>query len=124
VQRRLGDWTLLGQAMTGTTRIAPEDMVFDTYFNAGYVLAAREYGAWTPVVRLDLFQLSQSANGDPTLNEHGNALTAALNWRPSEHVRVIGEALRIDSTRDQRTLEGLAPRQVDVQVQVAVRLYF
>jgi hypothetical protein len=124
VQRRLGDWSLLGQAMTGTTRIAPEDMVFDTDFNAGYVLVAREYGAWTPVVRLDLFQLSQSANGDPALNEHGNALTAALNWRPSERVRVIGEALRIDSTRDQRRLEGLDARQVDVQVQMAVRLYF
>lgn len=126
VQRRVGDWTLLGQAMTGTTRIAPApDMVFDTDFNAGYVLAAREYGAWTPVLRVDLFQLAQSANGAPGfLGEHGNAVTAALNWRPSERVRVIGEALRIDSTRDQRTLEGLAPRQVDVQVQVAVRVYF
>jgi hypothetical protein len=63
-----------------------------------------------------------------------------LNWRPNDRLRITGEWLRIDSTRDQRLLEsaaiegrfhaqglrtsGLAPRQIDRQVQVSARVYF
>ena len=126
LEHRTGAWTLVGQLMTGTTRIAPApNMVFDTDFNAAYALVARDIGDWQPVLRVDLFQTSQEANGAPGfLSEHGNAWTAALNWRPHERVRVIGEVLRIDSANNQRRLAGLDPQQVDVQAQLAVRFYF
>lgn len=125
-QQRIGQWLVVGQLMTGTTRIAPDpSMVFDTDFNAGYVLATRAFGAWEPALRVDLFQLAQTMNGTPAfLGEHGNGITAALNWRPNDRIRVIGEVLRIDSARNQRLDEGLDPRQVDVQAQLAVRFYF
>ena len=112
--------------MTGTTRIAPAPiMVFDTDFNAAYALVALDIGDWQPVFRVDLFQTSQEENGAPGfLSEHGNAWTAALNWRPHERVRVIGEVLRIDSANNPRRLAGLDPQQVDVQAQLAVRFYF
>ena len=126
VQHRLGEWLLVGQAMLGTTRIAPDPAaVYDTDFNAGYVLATRTFGDWSPALRIDLFQAAETANGLPDgFGEHGNGLTAALNWRPNDRVRVIGELLRIDSTREQRLIDGLQPRQVDVQAQLAVRFYF
>ena len=57
-------------------------------------------------------------------SEHGNAITVALNWRPLEWLRLTGEALRIDSTTDQRLAIGLAPRQIDTQVMFNARLLF
>ena len=57
------------------------------------------------------------------LGEHGDAITLALNWRPAERVRVTAEVLRIDSDRDQHRLAGLAPRQADTQLQLALRLF-
>jgi hypothetical protein len=126
VQHSVGEWTLVGQAMTGTTRIEPAPRLFlDTDFNVGYVLLTRTFDAWQPALRVDMFQARQTMNGAPaSLNEHGNAVTAALNWRPHERIRVIGELLRIDSTRDQRRREGHPPRQLDVQAQLAFRVYF
>ena len=55
---------------------------------------------------------------------HGNAITAALNWRPREGWRITGELLRVDSTRNQRRLEGRAPREVDLQAQLSFRFYY
>ena len=102
LEHRAGEWTFLGQLMTGTTRIAPHGEVYDTDFDAGYALATRTFGDWQPVVRFDMFQIQQG--------EHGNGLTAALNWRPHERVRVIGEWLRIDSKHFMRPWTGLAER--------------
>ena len=123
--RRVGDWMLAGQAMTGSTVFEPQPgMVLDTRFHAAYLLLARDTGAWRPSVRLDVFGTSQRGPTDAPLDEHGNALVLALNWRPRDHVRIIGEVLRIDSTRSQRRLDGIAARQVDWQMQLAARLYF
>ena len=51
-------------------------------------------------------------------------LTIALNWRPVDWMRVTGEWLRVDSRRDQRSLAGLPPHQIDRQVQLSLRLLF
>jgi hypothetical protein len=76
-------------------------------------------------VRVDLFEAKQQPAGrGPRPDEHGNALTLALNWRPDERLRVTGEWLRIDSDRDQRRAAGLATRQVDTQFQLGVRVFF
>jgi hypothetical protein len=123
-QHRSGRWWWLGQAMSGKTRIAPEMDVSDTGFNAGYLLAALDAGKWQPVARVDLFNASHRFNGGRgMLGEHGRAITLALNWRPTERVRVTAELLRIDSQRDQRRLAGLAPQQTDTQLQLALRLF-
>jgi len=125
-QRRFGDVSLVAQAMHGSTAFEPvPGLLLDTRFNAGYVLAAWERGAWRPAIRLDAFQTRQlpESLSDP-LDEHGNALTVALNWRPVEWMRLTGEWLRIDSHRDQRLLEGLPARQVDRQIQLNLRLLY
>ena len=123
---RVGDVTLIAQAMDGDTAFEPSpELYLDTHFRSGFLLAGWERGAWRPALRLDFFSLRQtpSSLADP-LSEHGNALTAALNWRPNDRLRITGEWLWVDSTRDQRALEGLAPRQIDRQVQVSARVYF
>lgn len=124
-RRRFGEYVVAAQALAGSTVFEPQPgMVLDTRFHAGYVLLARDTGEWRPAVRVDLFGTQQRGPTDAPLEEHGNAVTVALNWRPREHLRVTGELLRIDSTRAQRRLDGLDPRQVEWQVQVAARLYF
>ena len=121
-----GDVTLIAQAMDGDTAFEPvPELYLDTHFRAGFLLAGWTRGAWRPALRFDLFSLRQTPSSLPSpLSEHGNALTAALNWRPNDRLRITGEWLRIDSTRNQRLLEGLAPRQIDRQVQVSARVLF
>jgi hypothetical protein len=125
-EQRFGEWVLLGQVMHGSTIFEPVDeFILNTGFNAGYLMLAREYGAWQPALRVDLFQSRQGSGAlSSPLSEHGNALTLALNWRPHERLRVTGEVLRVDSSRNQRRSEGLDAQQVDTQVQVGVRVFF
>lgn len=126
-EQRFGEWALMGQVMHGSTIFEPVPgvLVLNTGFNAGYLMLAREYGAWQPALRVDMFQTRQRPEAlSSPLSEHGNALTLALNWRPQERLRVTGEVLRVDSSRNQRRSEGLDARQVDTQVQVGVRLFF
>jgi hypothetical protein len=123
---RLGGMQWFAQAMDGSTAFEPRPGLYlDTKFSAAYLLAAWERGDWQPALRFDLFRARQLPDTLATpLSEHGNAFTAALNWRPREGLRITGELLRIDSSRDQRTLEGLLPRQKDLQVQVGLRVSF
>lgn len=124
-EQRFGEWSLLAQAMHGSTIFQPGRLVLNTEFNAGYLMLAREHGAWRPALRVDLFQSRQRpAALSPPLSEHGNAVTLALNWRPQERLRITGEVLRIDSSRNQRRRGGLDAHQVDVQVQLGVRVFF
>lgn len=125
-EQRFGEWALFAQAMHGSTLFEPvPGRIRDTDFNAGYLMLAREHGTWQPALRFDLFQASQQpASSGPPPDEHGNAITLALNWRPHERLRMTGELLRIDSDRDQRRRGGLATRQVDTQLQLGVRVFF
>ena len=125
-QARAGDVIVAAQAMHGDTAFEPvPGLLLDTRFDAAYLLAARASGAWRPAIRLDVFDLHQRPDTlAAPLSEHGNALTVALNWRPVERVRVTAEWLRVDSSRNQRALAGLAPRQLDRQAQLSLRLLF
>lgn len=123
----LGNIELLAQAMDGSTAFEPvPGLYLDSKFSAGYVLAGwNPGGAWQPALRMDWFRIRQLPDTlDAPLSEHGNALTAAINWRPTDRWRFTGELLRIDSTRNQRLEQGRKPRQVDVQAQLSLRWFF
>lgn len=119
-----GRLVLIAQGIGGTTEIAPPGFRGETHFAAGYVLAGWNLGAWRPAVRVDAFMTRQYPQSTPSSSEHGNALTFALNWRPLDWLRLTGEALRIDSTTDQRQALGLAPHQIDTQVMLNARVLF
>ena len=123
----LGDAELLAQAMTGSTAFEPaEGLYLDSKFSAGYLLLGwNQGGSWQPAIRMDWFMIHQLPDtlSNPR-SEHGNALTAAINWRPNPRWRITGELLRVESVRSQRLLEGLSPRQVDLQLQLNLRRYF
>ena len=123
-QTQIDRLELIAQAMDGTTRIAPPGFASDTHFSAAYVLAGWNLGAWRPALRIDAFTTRQTPASPPNMAEHGTALTLALNWRPLDWLRLTGEALRIDSTRDQRIDAGLAPHRVDNQIQLNARFLY
>lgn len=123
-QTEPGPLVLIAQAMSGTTEIAPPGFRGETHFAAGYLLAGWNAGAWRPALRYDAFTTRQDPPSIPALSEHGNAVTFALNWRPLDWLRLTGEALRVDSTRDQRLAATLAPRQIDRQLLVNARFLF
>ena len=122
---RVGPVELLAQVIDGDTVVEPyPDLYLDTSLHAAYVLVGRAEGEWRPAVRFDAFDLHQSPFPHSPFSEHGHAIAFALNWRPRDGLRVTGEWLRVDSTRDQRRFEGLQPRQVDDQIQLSARLLF
>ena len=126
IQADAGEFALRGQAMHGYTAIQPEQgPLLDTQFNSAYVLVAWGHGQWQPALRLDVFQSRQSPESVAALHsEHGNASTLAMNWRPQGNLRITGEWMRVDSSRNQRRLAGLSPHQLDNTLQLSVRLQF
>lgn len=125
-QTRVGDVAVLGQAISGSTAIAPSPF-FRTWtdFRAAYVLVGRDRGEWRPAVRVDAFATDQLPRSlGARVREHGNAITFALNWRPRAWLRLTGEALRVSSWRNQREQDGLPARQADTQIQFAARFLF
>jgi hypothetical protein len=122
---RMGPSETIAQAMAGETVIEPEPDFTGRYqFSAGYLLAGRAEGEWRPALRVDFFSLSMKPTSDLPPSEHGNALTAALNWRPQPWLRLTGEVLRVNSWRQQRRIEGESPRVIDTQLQLGVRVMF
>jgi len=123
-QTAIGKLMLLGQAMSGTTEVAPPGFRGEAHFAAAYVLAGWDLGAWRPALRVDVFTTREDPAFPPALSEHGNAVTLALNWRARDWLRLSAEALRVDSTRDQRLALGLDPHRVDAQLLLNARILF
>ncbi|HET7843927.1 MAG TPA: hypothetical protein VFL14_07240, partial [Xanthomonadales bacterium] len=125
VQKRVGDVTLVAQGMDGETIIAFDDgPPSTTDFSAAFLLAAFGDGEWQPAVRYDWFRTTESPPSPNPRAERGNALTAALNWRPRDWLRLTGEALWVHSVRGQRRDAGLDAEQDELQVQVMARFLF
>ncbi len=116
----------IAQVMDGATVIEPVDgMQFKTRFRSAFLLAGWNRGNWRPALRIEHFSThdGRSEAGIPQ-GEHGNAVTAALNWRPRDWLRLTAEVLRIDSVRMQRADVGLSPASMLTQVQLGIRLIY
>lgn len=121
-----GPVTWIAQALDGNTIIAPDaGQSLATRYRAAFLLAGWNRGAWRPAFRVDHFS-TRSPPDVPGVRagEHGNAITAALNWRPRDWLRFTGELLRIDSRRTQRTQFGLPAHAAITQAQLSVRLFY
>lgn len=115
----------IAQAMEGATVIEPTDgMQFKTSFCSAFLLAGWNRGQWRPALRIEHFSTHGWSDAGTPQGEHGNAITAALNWRPRDWLRLTAEVLRIDSARTQRVDAGLSPASTVTQVQLGVRLIY
>jgi len=126
VSTQIGNVTLLAQALTGDTLIVPSARFFsDTRFESAYLLAGWNVSQnWRVAGRVDVFSNSEK-RPFPTgnLSEHGNAVTAAVNYLPYDWLRLTAEAIRVESTRGQRTIENLNPHAIENQIQFSARFY-
>jgi hypothetical protein len=121
----IGDVTLMAQAMTGRTLIVPSKFFYsDTKFKSAYFLAGWTIAQdWRVAARADIFSTDEKRPFPQNLSEHGNALTFAVNYLPYDWLRVTAEAIRVDSTRNQRKQEGLNPKAVEDQFQLSAKFY-
>lgn len=120
---RVSGVALIGQAMTGTTEIAPYPPVsWTTHFWSAYGLASYDFDDWRVSARGDVFGTGQ--NGPAFFNlftEHGCAGTGALSWLPKDWLRVTAEFIRLDATRPERAAAGLSKNETDNQFQLSLR---
>lgn len=121
-----GAVTWIAQAMDGGTRIDPvPGLGVETRFRSAFLLVGWNRGAWRPALRLEHFSTGKRINGSNTgLGESGNAMTASLNWRPRDGLRVTGEVLRVIGDRSELQLLGLPTHVAETQTQLSVRLLY
>jgi hypothetical protein len=121
-----GPITWIAQAMDGDTVIGPvPDLILTTRYRAAFLLAGWNRGAWRPTLRWDHFSTRKLRRAqDAHEGEHGNAVTAALNWRPHDWLRLTLEALHVASTRPVRADYGLPTHTRGTQVQLSARLFY
>jgi hypothetical protein len=120
-----GPITWIAQAMDGNTVIEPgEGTYFGTHYRSAFVLAGWNRGQWRPTLRIEHFSTRDPRSAGLAQGEHGNAVTAALNWRPRDWLRFTAELLRIDGVRTERADLGLVPAFALTQLQFGVRLIY
>ncbi|GLQ87874.1 porin family protein [Dyella flagellata] len=121
-----GAITWIAQAMDGDTTVEPVEGRYRlTRFRSAFVLAGWNRGAWRPALRVEHFSTRKPSSelfSHP--GEHGNAVTAALNWRPRDYLRLTAEVLHIDSTSTLRAQYGLPAHVIDTQLQLSMRVLY
>ncbi|QDE38335.1 hypothetical protein FIV34_03525 [Luteibacter pinisoli] len=112
-----GPVTWIAQGMDGDTEACPPIRCFRYRFQSAFLLAGWNRGAWRPTLRYETFRTWVDG-------ERGHALTAALNWRPLDWLRLTAEWLHVDASRAGRSDFGLGPREQGNQVQLLARLLY
>jgi hypothetical protein len=121
-QTRISEIAVLGQALEGSTTIAPAPSVsWTTDFWSAYLLASYDFDDWRLSARADVFGTGQSDAWWQPFGEHGHALTTALSWMPKTWLRLTAEWVGLEGERPERALVGLSKNQTDNQLQLAAR---
>jgi len=118
--------TLLAQVMSGETSVADSPTyTANTTFSAAYLLAGWQWDDWRLAARIEHFLTGGYDHFfSADYSEHGLDETLALSWRPRAWLRLTAEYLHVDSTRQLRLIQNIAPRQIDNQEQLMARFFF
>jgi hypothetical protein len=124
-ETQLGALTVLAQALDGSTVVGPSGYALRTNFRSAYGLVGLDLDQWWLAARIEWFQ-TRSAFAGPSalLSEDGHAGTFSASWQPKKWLRLTSEVLVSDSTRPERVLTGEAARQIETQLQLALRVYY
>jgi hypothetical protein len=113
---------LIAQWLKGETYATP-DPSNEWHFQAGFLLLARDFGAYRLAARYDKFQtVPVDMPGSMMSPERGHAWTLGWTWRLNGHVELAGEWLRVDSRFGGRYALGEDPQARENSVQLALRL--
>ena len=122
----IGPVTLIAQGMRGRTFFQPSARWRELWFESAFLLAGWNISEdWRISGRAEVFSANETRPTPTSLlmSEHGHAFTAAINYLPNDWLRVTAEYVRVDSTRRQRTLDGLPAHAVEDQFQLGLRFY-
>ena len=121
---------LTAQAIDGTTLMGFHKngaRWVDMHFRSAFLLATRQVaiGTGTGSVSARIEGFGTHNHGGVVLaddDESGWAATAATRWPLRSYASLFAEALHIDSRRDARLREGIAPRQHQTILRLTLRL--
>ncbi len=124
----VANWQFRTQVLQGTTRMGPDDgggAWIQARFRAAYGMVTRHSGNGAISARIDLFDVRNSGSVVLTDDdENGWAATLAARRNFGKAFSALAEFLHVDSRRDARLRDGLAPRQTQEQLQVALRAHW
>jgi hypothetical protein len=122
------DFTVLGQAMTGSTtvitRSAPRGPFVDTRFWSVYGLVSKDWNRHRVSLRVERFGADDRDTSADDNNEHGTGVTLAYVFRPSERQRLTVEVLHVESDRPERIYFGMPRQARETVLQASYRFFF
>jgi hypothetical protein len=119
------DFTLIAQWLSGET-VVGSGALSEWYFDASFLLAAKQFGRHRFAARADRFAMTQEESAYPgTLgDDRGKAWTLAWTFEPRERLEITTEWLEIDSTFNWRRQLREDPRAVERALQLGLRYTF
>ena len=115
-------WTLIAQRLQGRTYVGDDSPVNCFSFGAAFGLVSYTRGAQRLSLRHDRFMMQQLASSYGFYNrDRGHAWTVAWVYAFDPHWSLSTEALEIRGTLAARSWLGIAPRQRERQLQLALR---
>jgi hypothetical protein len=119
---------LRAQAMRGHALMGPKEagtIWIDTRFRSAFALITQRLAKGSTSGRIEAFETRNRGSGvTDDDNENGWAATVDFRRTLGEHASVLVEALHVSSRREARRREALSPRQVQTQLQAALRLHW
>ena len=114
---------MIGETIAGTYR--PGRGLADVDFGTAYLLLSHHWGRSRVSGRLDYFEArDRSYVVEDDNSETGWAATLAWSRELGSGLSVAAEAVRIESDRPSRTVQGIAPEQTDLIAQLSLRARF
>ena len=120
---------IIAQALTGTTEMGfekEEHYWVETRFRSAYARISHSIGKVTLSARYDVFDTRERGSYmDRGESEKGWAGAAAVSWKLTPQINILGETLHIKSKRGGIRGElGLPERQRQTVIQASIRLSF
>ncbi|MGH1462320.1 MAG: hypothetical protein ACRBB6_09810 [Neptuniibacter sp.] len=120
-------WSLQGQIMQGDTLMQSPDRidVINNDYRSAYLSLGWKKGDHRINTRIEEFSVTDhDSTPDDDNTEYGKALSASYRYRLQRHWFLLGEYSWINSIRPARLYSGDDAKQLEQQVQMALRYYF
>jgi len=115
-------WTVLLQALDGSTYIAPGGFWLDWRFDSQSALLAKRIGAHMLAARYDAFAVKFMDDWSQPGSEDGHAWTLAYSYDRGDHWRFTVEWLRVTSDVRSRSVEfGEPALAIESKIEIAAR---
>jgi hypothetical protein len=115
-------WTVLVQALDGTTDVAPGGFLLRWEFDSQSALLAKRFGPHMLAARYDVFDVTFMNDRSLPGSENGRAWTVAYSRDAGEHWRFAAEWLRVTSDVKSRPVAlGATSLAIESKVEVSAR---